>query len=177
MTWLANLVRKGRKEFLAQFPRIKDPQLQDQLADPGAPDTFERCKLDWTGWGDPWYNATPRQQALLDVLQDLLDGGLTDVPTIALKAALRLEIPEADILRSRKNVDAAGDSGYFQRILWPRLGYRQATMAAVLSITLKGGVTPSRRWRPVSAMPWSITALIRSRRSTYLRALFALRTT
>ncbi len=71
------------------------------------------CKLDWTGWGDPWYNATPRQQALLDVLQDLLDGGLTDVPTIALKAALRLEIPEADILRSRKNVDAAGDSGYF----------------------------------------------------------------
>src|SRR3569833_2407952 len=49
------------------------------------------CKADWAGWGDPWYNATARQQALLDVLQDLLDGGLTDVPTIALKAALRLE--------------------------------------------------------------------------------------
>ena len=71
------------------------------------------CKADWMGWGDPWYNASARQQALLDVLQDLLDGGETDVPTIALKAALRLEIPEADILRSRDNRDAAGDSGYF----------------------------------------------------------------
>ena len=47
------------------------------------------CKTDWKGWGDPWYNATPRQQALLDVLQDLLDGGETDVPMIALKAATR----------------------------------------------------------------------------------------
>ena len=35
------------------------------------------CKADWAGWSDPWYNATPRQQALLDVLQDLLDGGET----------------------------------------------------------------------------------------------------
>ena len=71
------------------------------------------CKADWTGWGDPWYNASARQQALLDVLQDLLDGGETDVPTIALKAALRLEIPEADIIRSRDNRSAEGDSGYF----------------------------------------------------------------
>jgi hypothetical protein len=71
------------------------------------------CKTDWRGWGDPWYNATPRQQALLDVLQDLLDGGETDVPSIALKAAVRLECPEADIFRSRGNVDADGESGYF----------------------------------------------------------------
>jgi hypothetical protein len=71
------------------------------------------CKTDWEGWGDPWYNATPRQQALLDVLQDLLDGGETDVPMIALKTALRLEIPESEILRSRDNVDADGETGYF----------------------------------------------------------------
>jgi len=71
------------------------------------------CKTDWKGWGDPWYNATPRQQALLDVLQDLLDGGETDVPMIALKAALRLQCPEADIVRSRGNLDADGESGYF----------------------------------------------------------------
>jgi hypothetical protein len=71
------------------------------------------CKADWAGWADPWYNATPRQQALLDVLQDLLDGGETEVPVIALKTALRLEIPEADILRSRDNVDADGETGYF----------------------------------------------------------------
>ena len=71
------------------------------------------CKMDWAGWGDPWYNATPRQQALLDVLQDLLDGGETRVPLIALKAALRLDCSEADILRSRDNVDAHGETGYF----------------------------------------------------------------
>ncbi len=71
------------------------------------------CKMDWTGWSDPWYNATPRQQALLDVLQDLLDGGETDVPMIALKTALRLRIPESEILRSRDNVGADGETGYF----------------------------------------------------------------
>ena len=71
------------------------------------------CKADWAGWGDPWYNATPRQQALLDVLQDLIDGGETDVPMIALKTALRLEIAEPDILRSRDNVGPDGESGYF----------------------------------------------------------------
>ena len=71
------------------------------------------CKTDWAGWGDPWYDATPRQQALLDVLQDLLDGGETEVPMIALKTALRLEIPESEILRSRDNVGADGESGYF----------------------------------------------------------------
>lgn len=71
------------------------------------------CKMDWDGSCAPWYDATPRQQALLDVLQDLLDGGETDVPRLALQAALRLECPEADILRSRDNVDAEGESGYF----------------------------------------------------------------
>jgi hypothetical protein len=71
------------------------------------------CKMDWAGWSDPFYNATARQQALLDVLQDLLDGGETEVPMIALKTALRLEIPEPEILRSRDNVCADGESGYF----------------------------------------------------------------
>ena len=71
------------------------------------------CKMDWDGWSDPWYAPTARQQALLDVLQDLLDGGETEVPMIALKTALRLEIPESEILRSRDNVGADGESGYF----------------------------------------------------------------
>ena len=71
------------------------------------------CKADWAGWGDPFFHASARQQALLDVLQDLLDGGENHLPTIALKASLRLECPEREILRSRDNVDANGDSGYF----------------------------------------------------------------
>ena len=71
------------------------------------------CKMDWAGWGDPFYHATARQQALLDVLEDLMDGGETEVPMIALKAALRLQIPEPEILRSRDNLCADGESGYF----------------------------------------------------------------
>ncbi len=71
------------------------------------------CKMDWAGWSDPWYDATPRQQALLDVLQDLLDGGETEAPMIALKTALRLEVPESEILRSQDNVGPDGEPGYF----------------------------------------------------------------
>jgi hypothetical protein len=71
------------------------------------------CKADWAGWADPFYEATPRQQALLDVLQDLLDGGLAQLPALAVNAALRLRVPEADVVRSRDNVGADGESGYF----------------------------------------------------------------
>jgi maltooligosyltrehalose trehalohydrolase len=43
---LAPLVRKGRGEFLAQFPSIADTGV-DTLPDPGAPATFERSRLNW----------------------------------------------------------------------------------------------------------------------------------
>ncbi len=41
---LGRLVRKGRGEFLAQFPSIAGAS--DQLSDPVDPATFHRCKLD-----------------------------------------------------------------------------------------------------------------------------------
>jgi len=43
---LAALVRKGRAEFLAQFPSIGVPEVSACVSDPGDPATFERCKLD-----------------------------------------------------------------------------------------------------------------------------------
>jgi maltooligosyltrehalose trehalohydrolase len=43
---LAALVRKGRAEFLAQFPSIGVPEVSACVPDPGAAATFERCKLD-----------------------------------------------------------------------------------------------------------------------------------
>ncbi|WP_448189037.1 malto-oligosyltrehalose trehalohydrolase [Azospirillum sp. sgz301742] len=43
---LAELVAKGRGEFLAQFPSIATPAMQTQLAVPHDPRTFERSKLD-----------------------------------------------------------------------------------------------------------------------------------
>jgi maltooligosyltrehalose trehalohydrolase len=43
---LAKLVRKGRAEFLAQFPSVATPDMQACLPGPADPTTFERCKLD-----------------------------------------------------------------------------------------------------------------------------------
>ena len=43
---LAALVRKGRGEFLGQFPSIAAPDVSACVPDPGEPATFEGCKLD-----------------------------------------------------------------------------------------------------------------------------------
>src|SRR5262249_15522937 len=43
---LAAAIRKGRGEFLAQFPSVAEFLTGDALADPGDVRTFERCKLD-----------------------------------------------------------------------------------------------------------------------------------
>lgn len=44
---LAKLVRNGRAEFLSQFPSLAQPGMSGIFSDPGDPDTFERCKLDF----------------------------------------------------------------------------------------------------------------------------------
>jgi maltooligosyltrehalose trehalohydrolase len=44
---LAAAVRKGRSEFLAQFPSLALDEMQKRLDDPANPATFARCKLDW----------------------------------------------------------------------------------------------------------------------------------
>jgi maltooligosyltrehalose trehalohydrolase len=38
-------IRKGRHEFLSQFPSVRDPEVPPLLAPPDAEDTFRRCKL------------------------------------------------------------------------------------------------------------------------------------
>src|SRR6185369_6245282 len=43
---LAEAVRKGRAEFLTQFPSVVDYEAQAQLDTPSDPATFARCKLD-----------------------------------------------------------------------------------------------------------------------------------
>ncbi len=44
---LAELVRRGRAEFLGQFRCVADPAIQKGLPEPHDPQTFERCKLDF----------------------------------------------------------------------------------------------------------------------------------
>jgi len=41
-------VRKGRLKFLRQFPDLASPKAQSKIADPSDPETFRRCKLDFS---------------------------------------------------------------------------------------------------------------------------------
>ena len=45
---LAAAVRKGRLEFLSQFPSLAMPDTQAGVPDPESPETFEMCKLDFS---------------------------------------------------------------------------------------------------------------------------------
>jgi maltooligosyltrehalose trehalohydrolase len=45
---LKEAIRKGRFEFLAQFPSVATPEVQARLPVPHHHSTFEGCKLDWS---------------------------------------------------------------------------------------------------------------------------------
>jgi len=45
---LADQVREGRNSFLSQFPSLDGLDSKGKLPDPGARETFERCRLDFT---------------------------------------------------------------------------------------------------------------------------------
>lgn len=61
---LAKAVRKGRTEFVAQFPSIGESQMRDRLPDPGDEATFLACKLD--------LSERERHVEVLDLHRDLL---------------------------------------------------------------------------------------------------------
>jgi maltooligosyltrehalose trehalohydrolase len=61
---LAKLVRKGRAQFLSQFPSVRDPAMLAALPDPSDPRSFERCKVDWS--------ERERNQDILALHRDLL---------------------------------------------------------------------------------------------------------
>ncbi|MFO0577780.1 MAG: malto-oligosyltrehalose trehalohydrolase [Polyangia bacterium] len=76
---LAALVRKGRGEFLSQFPSCATPELQARLADPAARDTFTGCRLDWDERERPHHARTLR------LYRDLITLRRTD-PIVAAQA-------------------------------------------------------------------------------------------
>jgi maltooligosyltrehalose trehalohydrolase len=61
---LAKLVRKGRIEFLSQFPSAACPDAIGCMPDPSDLKTFERCKLDWS--------EVDRNQRIWQLHRDLL---------------------------------------------------------------------------------------------------------
>src|SRR5262249_11539814 len=61
---LAKLVHKGRAEFLAQFRSLAAPEIQGRLPRPENPETFERCKLD--------FSEREKHRPIYDLHRDLL---------------------------------------------------------------------------------------------------------
>jgi len=61
---LRQAIKKGRFEFLAQFPSAASRGAQERLAVPYEIETFNRCKLDWSEGG--------KIQAVLDLHRDLI---------------------------------------------------------------------------------------------------------
>ena len=57
-------MRRGRLEFLSQFPSLKSPALAERLPDPTDIDAFQACRLDW--------RVTPAGQEARDLYSDLL---------------------------------------------------------------------------------------------------------
>jgi maltooligosyltrehalose trehalohydrolase len=62
---LARLVRKGRTQFLSQFPNVAMPEVAARVPDPGDRRTFEQCKLDWS--------QRDRHRPTWDLHRDLLE--------------------------------------------------------------------------------------------------------
>lgn len=63
---LAEAVRKGRAEFVTQFPSLAMPEAQGALPRPEDPATFEQCKLRWDE-----YDANPSHRRLYADLLEL----------------------------------------------------------------------------------------------------------
>ncbi len=105
---LRDAIRRGRREFLSQFPSLRDPHIAAAI--PDDPQTFLRCKIDWT-------EAETHKECLV-LHRDLLEIRRTD-PVIASAATRRVEgavlAPQAFVVRY--NPGAADD-----RILLVNLG-------------------------------------------------------
>jgi maltooligosyltrehalose trehalohydrolase len=62
---LREAIKRGRFEFLSQFPSTASKEAQERLAAPYDIETFNRCKLDWSEEG--------KTQAVVDLHRDLIN--------------------------------------------------------------------------------------------------------
>ncbi|MBX4926980.1 malto-oligosyltrehalose trehalohydrolase [Rhizobium binae] len=67
---IADIVRQGRRDFISQFPNLRDEKLVEHMADPCARATFDEAKLDWAEW--------ERNAAIVRFHRDLLHLRQTD---------------------------------------------------------------------------------------------------
>ena len=110
---LREAVKKGRFEFLAQFPSAASEDVQATLAVPYEMETFNRCKLDW--------NEAKKNRTISDLHRDLIKLRRED-------SRLRLESEggiDGAVLRSQSFVLRYLSKGNDDRLLVVNLGSRE----------------------------------------------------
>jgi maltooligosyltrehalose trehalohydrolase len=114
---LARAVRRGRLEFLSQFPSLARPDVQEGIPDPADPATFESCRLDRS------QRATGHHAQAWELHRDLLRLRRED-PVLAGRGAWGLDGAvlgqEALVLRFFAAPDATSAAG--DRLLLVNLG-------------------------------------------------------
>jgi maltooligosyltrehalose trehalohydrolase len=145
---LALQVRRGRVEFLRQFPNIADPAMRERLRDPGDPETFASSKLD--------LGERERHRGVYALHHDLLELRRTDDAFAAQGAGRRLDGAvlgsEAFVLRffadARDGAEANATPGA------PRAGDR--LLMVNVGRDLRLDVAPEPLLAPPSGRQWSV---------------------
>ena len=163
-------IRRGRREFLSQFPHITDPEVQAALPSPVEESTFERSRL------DP--EERVRHRAAYDLHRDLLRLRHTD-PVLRRAGLIRPEgavlAPEACLLRFEGG--AEGDRLLLlnlgcdldlrpvpEPLLAPPFGSRWVLQWSSTSIKYGGQGTPPVRPHSTLRIPGEAAVLLRSER-------------
>jgi maltooligosyltrehalose trehalohydrolase len=126
-------VREGRREFLGQFPSIKDARVQRALPAPTAPETYAACKLD--------FSERERNAPAYALHCDLLALRRTD-PVLARAGTLR---PEGAVL---------GPGAFLLRYIDPS----RADRLIVINLDCDLDFTPAREplLAPPAGMRWTL---------------------
>jgi maltooligosyltrehalose trehalohydrolase len=130
---LANLVRRGRLEFLAQFPSLAVSEMQERVPDPSSPETFASARLDLSE------RDTHRQS--YDLHRDLIALRRSD-------AAFRAQRP--------RGVDGAvlGESAFVLRFFAG--GTEDRLLLVNLGHTLHLSPAPEPLLAPVASAGWTL---------------------
>jgi maltooligosyltrehalose trehalohydrolase len=94
---LVEAVRKGRLEFLSQFPTLRDPETRSILPDPGDEAAFRACKLDWCATTGAAEDARRLHTDLLTLRRT--DAVLSMLGTSSVEVAASAPTPEVVLMR------------------------------------------------------------------------------
>ena len=147
---LAAAVRKGRSEFLAQFPSLATPAMQQRVAIPDDEQTFQRSKLDWSeserdpGWRRLFSDLLTlrrRDVAFAPSTQQDIDGAVLDHEACALRFFAASPVDERLVLLNL-GADIVAPA-FPEPLLAPPAGYEWRTHWSSEAPEYGGGGVPA----------------------------------